>query len=111
MKHLEIESFEHKGISVNVKLDYHNKTISLVEVNKNSTPVSYPGKQWVFVSREVEYMDGWLQIFEAMAHATKEAKKRMTAFLKEQEDKAIDMVDEMQDAVKKIGEKHNKKNR
>lgn len=110
MKFLEIKSVEHKGINVVVKIDYVQKQISLVEMQENSTPPAYKPKDWRFTGREIEYMDSWVDIFEAMAKATKEAKKELAAYLKEQEDKAIEMVDEMQEAVAKIGRKHNKKN-
>lgn len=111
MKHLEIKSIEHKGINVLVKIDYKAGTISLVEEVANSVPQSYQQKKWVFGNREVEYMAGWQDIFDALKFATKEAEKDLRAHQKEQEDKAVKMVDEMQVAVAKIGAKHNKKNK
>lgn len=108
MKFLEIKSVEHKGVKVMVKIDYVQKQVSLVEMQENSTPPAYKPKDWRFTGREIEYMDGWLDIFEAMAVATKAAKKDLGDYLKEQEDKAIKMVDEMREAVEKVGRKHNK---
>ena len=85
MKYLEIKSYVLNDVRVVVKLDYQNQTISLVEVNDRSTPVSYPPKQWIFSNREVQYMDGWIAILDAMKLSVKEAKKEMEAYLAAEE--------------------------
>ncbi len=108
MKYLEIKTVEHKGIKVLVKIDYVQKQVSLVELQENSTPPAYKPKDWRFTGREIEYLDSWIEIFEAMAVATKEAKKDLAAYLKEQDDKAMKMAVEMSEAVDKVAKKHNK---
>ncbi len=109
MKHLEIKSIEHKGVKVMVKIDYVQKVVSLVEMQENTTPPAYKPKDWRFHNREIEYLDGWLTILEAMAVAIKEAKKDLGAYLKEQEDKAMKMAIEMSEAVDQVARKHNKR--
>lgn len=108
MKHLEIKTIEHRGIKVMVKIDYDAAEISLMEQQPNTVPIAYKPKDWKFTKRGIEYMDAWVVILEAMQVAIKEAKKDLNTYLKEKEDKAIKMVDEMHEAVIKIGKKHNK---
>lgn len=78
-KVVEIYGFTHKKITVTVKIDYKRNEISLLE--------SYDGnsgaKKYVFAGRGVEYMQGWLNILEAMQEAVKDAKKRYEAELAE----------------------------
>ncbi len=81
-KHLEIRTTEHKGINVIVKIDYDAGTITLVERQPNSQPAVYTAKQWVFKNREVDYMQGWLDILEAMTLAVKDAKNDLERVLK-----------------------------
>lgn len=100
MKYLEIKSYIQNGVRVVVKIDYQAKQISLVEVNDQSFPVSYPEKKWVFSKREIEYMDGWIDILDAMKHAVKEAKKELQAYIDEEENQKIEL-------IRKIGEQEN----
>lgn len=74
-KHVEIKTIEHKGIEVVVKIDFDAGTASLVEAQKGSMPTVYGQKQWVFANRGLEYMQGWLNILEAMTVAVKECRK------------------------------------
>lgn len=78
-KVIEVYGFTHKDITVTVKIDYKRNEISLLE--------SYDGnsgaKKYVFAGRGVEYMQGWLNILEAMQEAIKDAKKRYEAELAE----------------------------
>lgn len=74
-KHLEIKTIEHKGIKVVLKLDYEAGTASLVDLlHANGDTQSTP-KKWVFAGRGLEYMNGWLNILDAMTVAVKECKK------------------------------------
>lgn len=72
MKNLEIRTIEHKGIKVSIKIDYDKGEASLVDPLDN-----YKGKQWLFSQRGLEYMNGWLNIMEAMQVAVKECKKEL----------------------------------
>lgn len=75
-KNLEIKTIEFNGIKVRVKIDYDLGIASLVE------PDNQP-KKWVFASRGLEYMNGWLNIIEAMTSAVKEIKKDLERDLAE----------------------------
>ncbi len=77
---IEIKSIEHKGIVVNMEINHLAKTVSLVDFRWNADVLEdylTQNKQWVFRNRTVEYMDGWLNIMEAMMEAVKEAKKEL----------------------------------
>lgn len=91
-KHLEIRSSEHKGINVIVKIDYDAGTISLVERQPNSSPAVYAPKQWVFKNREVGYMQGWIDILEAMTFAVADAKADLDKFQKAKEKRKDDII-------------------
>lgn len=75
MKHLEIITVEHKGIEICLKIDYDTGLISIVDGNKNAQYGLYGKKNWVFMERGVEYMQGWLDILDAMKKAVTEAKR------------------------------------
>lgn len=68
--------YTHKGISVAVDIDLVAKTISLVEKRGNDT---FADKKWDFTHRELKYMQGWLNILDAMKHAITEAAKLLKA--------------------------------
>lgn len=75
IKHLEVKTVEHKGIKVMVKLDYEAGTASLVEMLNANNQSQFPNKKWCFGNRTLDYMNGWLDILEAMTLAVKECKK------------------------------------
>ena len=78
MKNLEIKTIEHNEVKVTVKIDYDLGTVSLVERSHRGEFVS---KNWLFQDRGLEYMNGWLDILEAMTVAVKECKKELEADL------------------------------
>jgi len=78
----ETYCYNHKGISVFVKVDYRNNRIDLVEP-KCDGATNFKLKQWMFGNRGVEYVNGWLLILEAMGEAMKDAKKKMEKNLAE----------------------------
>lgn len=67
----DIVRFTHEEINIDVKIDYINNKISLVESNYGSIN----NKKWLFADRWVEYMDSWLDILDAMKFAIWEAKR------------------------------------
>ena len=69
----EIYEFTYNKITVVVKIDYIRNKISLME---HISGGAYKEKLYNFSGRGVEYMDGWLNIMEAMQEAVKDAKKR-----------------------------------
>lgn len=80
---LIIREYEFYGVKVLVKIDRRTKTASLVEYKDGFD--KYDGKQWLFKDRELEYMNGWLNILRAMTAAVEEAKKELEAIKKEDE--------------------------
>lgn len=66
-KHLEIKTYVNNGVSVCVEINYDAGTISLLESTTKQP------KKWVFASRQVEYMPGWLDILDAMKLAVAQA--------------------------------------
>lgn len=73
-KFQEVYCFTHKKIDIYVKIDFYNNKISLV--NPESNHQGFGPKKWLFNDRGVEYMQGWLDILEAMKLAVIDAKKR-----------------------------------
>lgn len=72
--------FTHKEIEVCVVVNYVDNEVSLVEKDDPTT-----GKQWLFKRRGYEYMNGWLNILEAMQEAIKDAKKRLEEYREEKD--------------------------
>ena len=65
-KHLELVTYYHKGVGVTVEINYDAGTISILEKGQ--------AKKWIFAGRQIEYMNGWLDILEAMKLAIEEAR-------------------------------------
>ena len=81
-KFKETYQFSYKNIGIYVKIDYRNNKISLVEPF-NIGEGKFQGKMWLFKDRGVEYMQGWVNILEAMQEAIKDAKKKYESQLEE----------------------------
>lgn len=76
--HIIIKTVEHKGIGVTIKVDYDAGTCSLVEKNQYE---NWKAKEYRFSGRGLEYMNGWLNILQAMQEAVKEGKIMLEADL------------------------------
>lgn len=76
MKNLEIKTIVHKEVSVRIRIDYDAGTASLLDCENNK-------KHWVFAERGLEYMQGWLNVVEAMSEAVKQCKKDLELNLAE----------------------------
>lgn len=63
-------------VGVHMHINYSQGTISLVEGN-DSNPMQLQGKKWLFAKREIEYMQGWHDILDAMQSAVTDATKRL----------------------------------
>lgn len=87
IKHLEVKEYELHGVRVLVKIDHDKEQVSLVERDNES----YKGKQWIFVKREADYQQGWLNILEAMKYAIEQAfiELKKTTDRKEREQVAL----------------------
>jgi len=74
---LEYRDYSINGIKITVELNYRTKTISLVEWDPQDE--TYDPKRWLFAGREAKYMQGWLNILEAMKTVITECKAIMQA--------------------------------
>lgn len=81
LKHREIKTVEHKGVTVTLDINYDAGTVSLVYYKDRLN--EWQTKEWIFSGRTIEYMDGWLNILDAIKFAVQEAKKDLMASAKE----------------------------
>lgn len=77
--------YEKNGIEVDVRIDYRKKKISVIDRNGEK-------KNFLFAEREVEYMDGWKNILEAIIYATQEAKKRLQERIEEEQERVMELI-------------------
>ena len=82
-KQKETICYDIDGIKVYIKIDYFNNRIDIVE------PIDiingkFKKKEYCFIGRGVEFMNGWLNILEAMKMAIKDAKAKYEANLAEE---------------------------
>lgn len=91
---LEITTITTNGIDVNVKIDYSQKKISLVEPNGYHCD----DKKWLFSGRGVEYMKGWHNILGAMAEGIIYGEKKLKAFIKKETAEKIKIAEELEKA-------------
>ena len=88
------------GIGVVVEIDLVAKKLSLVEEKGN-----WQAKKWVFAERELEYMNGWLFILDAMKHAITEASKYLKDAKDRDQDEFVNMLIHLNDSLDKKGGK------
>ena len=79
MNHQIIKTVETKGVDVTIKVDFDEGTCSIVEKGMKE----WKAKEFLFAGRTLDYMNGWLNILEAMSNAVKEGKKLLEADLAE----------------------------
>ena len=72
----EIVTVTTNNIGITVKIDYQKNRISVIEPNQN-----YNSKKFIFAERGIEYINGWLNILEAIKEAIKFAKDKMEKHL------------------------------
>ena len=80
MKHLEIQTIEHKGIKVSFLIDYDDKTISLVQRNGKA----WVKKPYVFNERNLNYMKKWREVLDALQIAITVAQGLLTEHIDRQ---------------------------
>ena len=94
------ETYEVKtgDVSVFVRINYSSGKISLVEPeDKEGTRL----KKWIFADRDVEFMQGWLNILEAMKIAIQDATKRLEKYQEEQELETVKILSKVDKLIKK----------
>ena len=96
---LTVKRYYYKGIGVNVRLDYANKTVDIVEWDKRKN--DYVPKDFTFTGRTLEYMNGWRLIIQAIDNAVVEAKKELEAVKEKETERFLDYHLALSEALKK----------
>lgn len=85
----QTKTYTTNGIGINVRINFENNHISIVDDNGKD-------KDFRFANRGVEFMQGWLDILDATKAAIKEAKVEYEAELAEQsrlkEEKTVELI-------------------
>lgn len=68
----EIKMYTFNGINITIHIDFYNNKISIIKENGQG---KYLPKDFIFAERGVEYMNGWVNILDAMKSAIKKAKE------------------------------------
>lgn len=88
-----------QAVDITVFIDYALGTISLIEKTGQGYDISKP-KQWIFTGRTISYMEGWLDILDAMKDAVKTAKDRLDVYQKERALEQAMMQEQLNKALK-----------
>ena len=70
------------GIDIDIRINYRKERITLIDEKRNK-------KQWLFAEREIQYLDSWVEILEAMQEAIKLAKIDLDEYLDEHLDEDL----------------------
>jgi hypothetical protein len=98
------ETYAHiyKGVEVYVHINYKEGYISLVDRNDHNPNGAYNnGKQWLFKKREIEYMQGWQDILDAMKSAISDATEKLRVFQEQEEKEKIEFMANVQAEIDK----------
>jgi len=83
---LTIKKYEFSdGTIINVKIDYPNNRVSIVDKNGSNT-------NFKFAERGVEFMNGWINILSAMQYAIRAARDELTAWQTAQDEKKAQQI-------------------
>ena len=77
---------EHAGIEVGVKINYQKKKISLVDTE------NFKVKHWIFPPSNLEYMEGWINVLNAMQVAIAGAEIKLKVYLDEETEARVEMM-------------------
>lgn len=102
---IEVKTLEHNGIKVNYLVDYVAKKASVVELVDCGNSTKSQKKNWVFAERGLQYMDGWLNILEAMRLAVIQCKKALEEREKEDDKKEEEFMVKIQEEQFKLNKK------
>jgi len=81
-QHLEVKTITTNDIGVTIMIDYDRGTVGLVH-KEGDFEGNWKPKKYVFAGRELNYMNGWLNILGAMEVAVKEGKRLLEKDLAE----------------------------
>lgn len=94
-------AYNYKGVSILVKINFLDKTVTLVEREKGYGQDGFKPKKWLFADRTTEYLTGWEMILDAMKFAINEARKELEAVKEEEFNAFVDVMLELDKVVKK----------
>ena len=81
---------EHKGIKVGITIDYRQKKISLIDTE------TLKQKHWLFNERSLEYMEGWVNVLNAMQVAIAGARLKLKGYVDEATEARVDIMVEIE---------------
>lgn len=97
---LEIREYKFEGCTILIKLDRQTKKASFVEWDSEVN--EYTDKDWYFSGRELEFMNGWLNILNCMKYVIEDVKKEMESWDEEETDQLIKLFAALDKAEKKV---------
>jgi hypothetical protein len=83
-KFKETIEYNFDGFTCYIKIDYMNNRFDIVKPKGSPTSGNFEKKDFTFIGRGVEYMDGWIKILSHLQEAIKDAKKKYEANLAEE---------------------------
>lgn len=84
----EVKEYIYKNITVTLSINYAKNEVSVLENNSDKA------RHFIFQNRGVEYMQGWINVLEAVNYAVKEAKKDLEDYKTKETQKIEDLVNE-----------------
>lgn len=94
------ETYQHiyrgkvQEVAVSVHINYAEGHITLCDHNP-ANPTATQGKQWKFAKREIDFMQGWHDILDAMKSAITEATARLKAYQDAEEKAKVELAAKM----------------
>lgn len=85
---LEVREYNFKdGTTLTIELDRRSKTMSFVQYDGSQR--RYKPQEFIFTGRQASYMNGWLNILNAMQYVIKDCKETMESWDEEETEKLI----------------------
>lgn len=90
-------------VRVCILIDYGKRTISIVDSESacNSYGREVKTKKYIFSGREIEYMMGWHDIMDGTKSAITHAEAKLKEYIKESDDKEMELLLAVEKAIKK----------
>jgi hypothetical protein len=96
-KHIEIKTYTYGDINITVAINFDKQHISLLEKDNGGpygagVDTRFKNKEYIFVKRGLEYMNGWRNVLTAMNYAIDEAEEELKDYIKMKEKEKHDLV-------------------
>lgn len=108
---LKIKRYEFSdGTVLHVRIDFENNQVALVnkhgmaEGSKFGKSSNFEPTKFLFAGRELEYLNGWINIMGAMQYAIRDARDELKAWQKDQKDKNTKHIIDIMMALKEVKE-------